>query len=139
MSQMFSRMAAPINVPLSFPPQKSGRFKTINLKTLLLHHSTFLIALNRLATFKIPKRASLCHEDKQLCLCIHTVELFSADTVVASNMGDDLDQIDDMGEICDIMKSFHIPTKGLKGCEEVKAKLREFLKESATKRISKVN
>ena len=54
-------------------------------------------------------------------------------------MGDGLDQIDDMGEICEIMKSLQIPTKGLKNCEEMKAKLRDFLKESATKRVSEVS
>ena len=54
-------------------------------------------------------------------------------------MGDGLDQIDDMGEIFEIMKSLQIPTKGLKNCEEMKAKLRDFLKESATKKVSEVS
>ena len=53
-------------------------------------------------------------------------------------MGDGLDQIDDMGEICEIMKSLQIPTKGLKNSEEMKAKLRDFLNASATKRVSEV-
>ena len=53
-------------------------------------------------------------------------------------MGDDLDQMDDVGEIAEIMKSLHIPTKGLKNCEEMKDKLRDFLEESATKRVSEV-
>ena len=68
----------------------------------------------------------------------HAVALISADTVVAKKMGDALDQIDDMGEIFEIMKSLQIPTKGLKNCEEMKAKIRDFLKESATKRVSEV-
>lgn len=54
-------------------------------------------------------------------------------------MGDGLDQMDDMGEICEMMKSLQIPTKGLKNCEEMKAKLRDFLNESATKRVSEVS
>lgn len=54
-------------------------------------------------------------------------------------MGDGLDQIDDIGDIIEIMKSLQIPTKGLKNCEEMKAKLRDFLKESATKGVSKVS
>ena len=54
-------------------------------------------------------------------------------------MGDALDQIDDMGEIFEIMKSLQIPTKGLKNCEEMKAKIRDFLKESATKKVSEVS
>ena len=54
-------------------------------------------------------------------------------------MGDGLDQIDDMGEICEMMKSLQIPTKGLKNCEEMKAKLRDFLNESASKRVSEVS
>lgn len=54
-------------------------------------------------------------------------------------MGDDLDQIDDVGEIVEIMKSLHIPTKGLEGCKAMKDKLRDFLKESATKRVSEVS
>ena len=54
-------------------------------------------------------------------------------------MGDGLDQIDDMGEIFEIMKSLQIPTKGLKNCEEMKAKLRDVLKESATKKVSEVS
>ena len=54
-------------------------------------------------------------------------------------MGDDLDQIDDMGEIFEIMKSLQIPTQGLQNCEEMKAKVRDFLKESATKRDSEVS
>ena len=74
-----------------------------------------------------------------LCVCIHTVALLSADTVVAIKMGDGLDQIGDMGEICKIMKSLQIPTKGLKNFEEMKAKLRDFLKHSATKRVSEVS
>ena len=53
-------------------------------------------------------------------------------------MGDDLDQIDDVGEILEIMTSLHIPTKGLQSCEAMKDKLRDFLKESATKRVSEV-
>ena len=69
----------------------------------------------------------------------HAFALISADRVVAINMGDGLDQIDDMGEICGIMKSLQIPTKGLKNCEEMKAKLRDFLKESATKRVNEVS
>ena len=68
----------------------------------------------------------------------HAFALISADRLVAIKMGDGLDQIDDMGEICEIMKSLQIPTKGLKNCEEMKAKLRDFLKESATKRVSEV-
>ena len=68
----------------------------------------------------------------------HAFALISADTVVAIKMGDGLDQMDDMGEICEMMKSLQIPTKGLKNCEEMKAKLRDFLKESATKRVSEV-
>ena len=70
---------------------------------------------------------------------MHTVALLSADTVVAIKMCDGLDQIDDMGEICEIMKSLQISTKGLKNCEEMKAKLRDFLNESATKRVSEVS
>ena len=54
-------------------------------------------------------------------------------------MGDDLDQIDDVGEIVEIMKSLHITTKGLQSCEAMKDKLRDFLKESATKRVSEVS
>lgn len=54
-------------------------------------------------------------------------------------MGDGLDQIDDMGDIIEIMRSLQIQTKGLKNCEEMKAKLRDFLKESATKGVSKVS
>ena len=54
-------------------------------------------------------------------------------------MGDDLDQMDDVGEIAEIMKSLHIPTKGLTGCKEMKDKLRDFLEESATKRVSEVS
>ena len=54
-------------------------------------------------------------------------------------MDDALDQIDDIGEICEIMKSLHIPTRGLNGCEAMKDKLRDFLKESATKRVSEVS
>ena len=54
-------------------------------------------------------------------------------------MGDALDQIDDMGEIFEIMKSLQIPTKGLTGCEAMKSKLRDFLEESATKRVSEVS
>lgn len=54
-------------------------------------------------------------------------------------MGDDLDQIDDVGEIVEIMKSLHISTKGLQGCKAMKDKLRDFLKESATKRVSEVS
>ena len=54
-------------------------------------------------------------------------------------MGDALDQIDDMGEIFEIMKSLQIPTKGLKKFEEMKAKIRDFLKESATKKVSEVS
>ena len=69
----------------------------------------------------------------------HAVALISADTVVAKKMGDALDQIDDMGEIFEIMKSLQIPTKGLKNCEEMKAKIRDFLKESATKKVSEVS
>ena len=71
----------------------------------------------------------------------HAVALISADTVVANykKMGDALDQIDDMGEIFEIMKSLQIPTKGLKNCEEMKAKIRDFLKESATKKVSEVS
>ena len=53
-------------------------------------------------------------------------------------MGDDLDQIEDM-EIFEIIKSLHIPTTGLKGGEAMKNKLRDFLKESATKRVSEVS
>ena len=53
-------------------------------------------------------------------------------------MDDDLDQMDDVGEIAEIMKSLHIPTKGLTGCEAMKDKLRDFLEESATKRVSEV-
>ena len=51
-------------------------------------------------------------------------------------MGDALDQIDDIREICDIMKSLHIPTKGLKGGEEMKEKLREFLKKKRDSEVS---
>ena len=69
----------------------------------------------------------------------HAFALISADRVVAINMGDGLDQIDDMGGICGIMKSLQIPTKGLKNCEEMKAKLRDFLKKSATKRVNEVS
>ena len=69
----------------------------------------------------------------------HAFALISADRVVAIKMGDGLDQIDDMGEICEIMKSLQIPTKGLKNCEEMKTKLRDFLKESGTKRVSEVS
>ena len=65
--------------------------------------------------------------------------LISADRPVAIKMGDGLDQIDDMGEICEIMKSLQIQTKGLKNCEEMKAKLRDFLKKSATKRVNEVS
>ena len=54
-------------------------------------------------------------------------------------MGDDLDQMDDVGEIAEIMKSLHIPTIGLTGCEAMKNKLRDFLEESATKRVSEVS
>ena len=54
-------------------------------------------------------------------------------------MGDALDQIDDMGEIFEIMKSLQIPTKGLKKFEEMKAKIRDFLEESATKKVSEVS
>ena len=54
-------------------------------------------------------------------------------------MGDDLDQIDDVGEIVEIMKSLHISTKGLQGCKAMKDKLRDFLEESATKRVSEVS
>ena len=65
--------------------------------------------------------------------------MISADRVVAIKMGDGLDQIDDMGDIIEIMRSLQIQTKGLKNCEEMKAKLRDFLKESATKGVSKVS
>ena len=59
-------------------------------------------------------------------------------TVVVTKMGDDLDQIDDLGEICDILRSLNIPTKGLNE-REMKAKLRHYLEESATKRVSEVS
>ena len=53
-------------------------------------------------------------------------------------MGDNLDKIDDLGEICDILRSFHIPTKGLNEME-MKAKLRRYLEKSAMKRVSEVS
>ena len=82
----------------------------------------------------------LLYEDRDyLCICITCFRVISADTVVATKMGDDLDQIDDVGEIAEIMKSLHIPTIGLTGCEAMKNKLRDFLEESATKRVSEVS
>ena len=42
-------------------------------------------------------------------------------------MSDKLDKIDDFGELYEIMKFFHIPTKGLKTLDDLKTKLREHL------------
>ena len=61
-----------------------------------------------------------------------------SDTVVVTKIGDDLDQIDDLGDICDILRSLNIPTKGLNE-REMKAKLRHYLEESATKRVCEVS
>lgn len=54
-------------------------------------------------------------------------------------MADDLDRIDDLFEIFEIMKALHIPTRGLEGLNETRAKLRQFLEESATRRVSEVS
>ena len=61
-----------------------------------------------------------------------------SDTVVVTMIGDDLDQIDDLGDICDILRSLNIPTKGLNE-REMKAKLSHYLDESATKRVCEVS
>lgn len=54
-------------------------------------------------------------------------------------MADDLDRIDDLFEIFEIMKALHISTRGLEGLNETRAKLRQFLEESATRRVSEVS
>lgn len=54
-------------------------------------------------------------------------------------MADDLDRIDDLYEIFEIMRALHIQTTGLKSLDETKAKLRKFLVESATRRVSEVS
>ena len=59
-------------------------------------------------------------------------------TVAVTKMGDDLDQIDDLGDICDILRSLNISTKGLNE-REMKAELRHYLEESATKRVCEVS
>ena len=110
---------------MAAPVQKNGCFKTP-------------LALNRLTTFKVNEKGFFT-KTANFTYASHAFALISADTVVAIKMGDGLDQMDDMGEICEIMKSLQIPTKGLKNCEEMKAKLRDFLNESATKRVSEVS
>ena len=46
---------------------------------------------------------------------------------------DKLDTIDDMGELCDIMKSFGLKTKGFNTLDAMRNRLREHLKASSRK------
>ena len=54
-------------------------------------------------------------------------------------MSDKLDQIDDLLELCEIMKFFHIPTKGLKHSDDFKTKIREHLERSSTRKVGEVS
>ena len=44
-------------------------------------------------------------------------------------MSSNLDEIDDMSEFCDIMKSFSLPTKGISTLNEIKIMLSKHLKD----------
>ena len=52
-------------------------------------------------------------------------------------MSDPLDEAD-LADLCEMTKSLHISTKGL-NVEEIKAKLRDYLETSATRRDTEVS
>ena len=54
-------------------------------------------------------------------------------------MSDNLDKIEDIVELCDIMKCFHLPTKGLNNSDDFKTKIRENLEKSSTRKVGEVH
>ena len=54
-------------------------------------------------------------------------------------MSGQLDEIDDMGELYEMMTFFRIPTKGLKNLDDMKAVLREHLEGSSNRKVGEVS
>ena len=57
-------------------------------------------------------------------------------------MSSNLDEIDDMSEFCDVMKSFSLPTKGISTLNEIKIMLSKHLKDlegASTRKVGEVS
>lgn len=54
-------------------------------------------------------------------------------------MSTSIDDIEDIDDLCEIMMSLGLSTKGLTGVEDMKAKVNEYLKDSSRRKVGEVS